>query len=209
MQIPLELSFRDVEKTPDVEKLIRSKVDRLERFCDHITSSRVAVEKPNATASAGNPYRVRIDITVPPGHELVVDKEPRDHAPNDSLRTVINSAFDAAERQLKALNDRQHGEVKTHADVEARAFVVKKFDDEGYGFIKTPDGREVYFHKNSVVEKAFGRVTVGTQVRFEETMGEMGPQATSVHILSKPGVLPLAELEGDDGIAPPDGWQAS
>lgn len=206
MQIPLELSFRDVQKTPDVEEMIRTKVDKLERYCDRITGSRVAVERPHKNVSSGNPFRVRIDLTVPPGHELVVTKEPLDNAPNDSLVTVVNSAFDAAERQLKELVDRQRGEVKTH--VEPVAFVVRKFDDEGYGFLKTPDGREIYFHENSVAQDDFERLAVGTQVRFEETMGEMGPQATTVQILDKPGERPMAEREGDDEVAPPKSWQA-
>jgi cold shock CspA family protein len=47
-------------------------------------------------------------------------------------------------------------------------------------FIETADGCEVYFHCNSVLDDAFEHLTVGSEVRFVEEMGEKGPQATSV-----------------------------
>ncbi|HVS03591.1 MAG TPA: HPF/RaiA family ribosome-associated protein [Thermoanaerobaculia bacterium] len=203
MQVPLELSFRNVENPDGLEPLIRRRVDKLEKFCDHITSCRVAVERPNQHARSGNPYRVRIDLTVPPGHALVVTKEPGDSDFHDELPTVVRAAFDAAERQLKELVDRQQRDVKTHP--EPRALVVRMFGEEGYGFLKTPDGREVYFHHNSVVNGDWDRLQVGTQVRFEETMGDMGPQATTVQLVDKPG----ATLPGDrpSDVRPPMGWE--
>jgi len=42
---------------------------------------------------------------------------------------------------------------------------------EGYGFIETAVGREVYFHRNSVLDDAFEHLTVGSEVRFAEEMG--------------------------------------
>lgn len=47
------------------------------------------------------------------------------------------------------------------------------------------DGREIYFHKNSVLSGAFPRLKIGTTVRFAEERGEKGPQATSVRILPR------------------------
>lgn len=185
MQVPPQIDFRHIDRTPELERLINEKIARLEKFCDHITSCRVAVERPHRHESGGNPYRVRIDINVPPGHEVVVTKNPGDHDPHDELRTVINNSFRAAERQLKELTDRQQSEVKTHE--EPHALVSKIFPDQGYGFLRTLEGREVYFHKNSVIEHEFDDLAIGTEVRFAQTMGEKGPQATTVHIVNKPG----------------------
>lgn len=47
---------------------------------------------------------------------------------------------------------------------------VAKLAGEGYGFIETADGREVYFHRNSVLDDAFEHL-VGSEVRFAEEMG--------------------------------------
>lgn len=116
MELPiLQLSFRDIppSRQPEIEERVRARAEKLERFCDHIMSCRVAIECPHRTEAAGNPYRVRIDLTVPPGHELVVSKEPADNDGHDIL-LMVNGAFEAAERQLKALVEKQRGEVKTH-----------------------------------------------------------------------------------------------
>jgi len=191
MEVPIQLNIRDVpeERHGQVEEKVRQRAAKLERFCDHIISCRVAIDRPHKFETSGNPFRIRIELTVPPGHDLVVRKEPGDFDLHTDLLTVVNGAFEAAERQLKELVERQRGEVKTHD--EPLALVTRLFREEGYGFLKTVDGRDVYFHQNAVVD-GWDRLQLGTQVRFEETMGDMGPQATSVHVVDKPG----ATLEG-------------
>ncbi|MFN2646410.1 MAG: cold-shock protein, partial [Burkholderiales bacterium] len=80
---------------------------------------------------------------------------------------------------------RRH-EQKPHLS-EPRGLVEKLFAEEGYGFIRTlEDNRQLYFHRNSVLHDDFGRLTVGTEVRFAPEEGEEGPQASSVQVLSKP-----------------------
>lgn len=76
MQVPLEIVYRGVNKTDALETLIREKVDKLEQICDHIISCHVAVEQAHEHPSAGSPYRIRINLSVPPGHELAADKSP-------------------------------------------------------------------------------------------------------------------------------------
>ena len=63
--------------------------------------------------------------------------------------------------------------------------VAKFVAGEGYGFIETADGREVYFHRNSVLDDAFEHLTVASEVRFVEEMGEKGPQANTVRLVGK------------------------
>jgi cold shock CspA family protein len=189
MQVPLELSFRNVQKTEAIETLIREKVAKLEQVCDHINSCRVAVEKPQSNQNSGNVYRVRLDITVPPGHEIVVTREPT--FVNDAQRplsSVIREAFTAARRQLKELVNRQRMEIKSHPQQETRAIVTKLFPEAGYGFMQTVDGLEIYFHRNSVTNNDFDRIEVGTGVRYVATEGNDGLQATTVQIVNKPGV---------------------
>lgn len=204
MQVPLKLQFKDVDQTPDLERRIRSKVDRLERHCDYLISCRVLVERPHRHEQSGNPYRVRIEASVPPGHDIVVAKDPGDNDLSDSLVTVINNAFTAAERQIKELVERQRREVKTH-DVP-RALVVRINRKQGFGFVRTVDGRELYFHRNAFLNGEFDHLEVGTEVRFEEEMGEDGPQATTVHVLGKPGARAATAFE-PQAAEPPRGWK--
>jgi cold shock CspA family protein len=69
--------------------------------------------------------------------------------------------------------------VKIH-EAPPKGRVVKLFPEEDYGFIETSDGREVYFHRNSVIDPAFDKLKEGTKVVFIEEQGDKGPQAKRV-----------------------------
>ncbi len=182
MQLPLEISYRGVEKTDEIDQLIRAKAARLDRFCDHISRCDIAIERPNHAQHSGNPFRVRVDVTVPPGHELVADEKQGEHEMHEPLTKVINDAFKTMERQLKDLVERQRHEVKTHA--EPRALITKLFAD--YGFIND-GGVDVYFHRNALVGAEFEALKIGAEVRFDLSHGEVGPQASTVHLVSTGG----------------------
>ena len=66
-----------------------------------------------------------------------------------------------------------------------RARIAKLFPEEKYGFLETPDGREIYFHSNSVLQPGFDHLEVGAEVHFAEERGEQGPQASTVSFLGK------------------------
>ncbi len=110
MQLPIEISYRGVEKTDQLEELIRAKAERLDRFCDHISRCDVMIEHPNHSQHSGNPFRVRIDVTVPPGHELIAEEKQAAHEMHEPLSKVINDAFKTMERQLKTLVEKQRHE---------------------------------------------------------------------------------------------------
>jgi len=189
MEIPLELSFRGVEKTPDLEQLVDREVGKLQRIAS-FTSCRVAIEQPHQHHRSHNPYRVRIEVTMPPGKDLVVIKNPRDSDSGDNVSTVIRKAFDAMERQLKDAAEKRRGDVKSHMD-EPTALVSRLFPEQAYGFLHTPDGREIYFHRNAVLHEDYERLEIGTEVRYAETMGDKGPQASTVQIVNKPGATQI------------------
>jgi cold shock CspA family protein len=58
--------------------------------------------------------------------------------------------------------------------------VKKLLPEDGYGFLESADGREIYFHRNSVRELGFESLEIGARVRFAEEEGEKGPQASRV-----------------------------
>ncbi len=186
MQIPPEITYRDIKKTEKIDSLVREKIAKLEKFCDYINSCRVVLEKAHENPSSGSPYKVSIDITIPHGRELAVTHNPDEGKQYPALETVIRDAFEAARRQLVSITTEQKGDRKVHPEQEISAIITKLFSDQDYGFIKAVDtGREVYFHRNSVVNVSFDELSVGNGVRFQETEGEMGPQATSVMILDR------------------------
>lgn len=114
MRVPPEISYRGVNKTDALETLIAEKISKLEQFYSEISSCHLSVEKVHDHPESGSPYRVRIDITVPEDREIVVDKSPDQGVQYPSLEAVIRDAFDAANRQLKEMNEQQHNHMKTN-----------------------------------------------------------------------------------------------
>lgn len=187
MQVPLELTFRGVKKTEALDALVRGKVEKLHRVCDYLTSCRVAVERPQGNPSAGSSYRVRVAVQVPRGHELVAVREPSQGTVNDTLETVIHRTFDAMRSQLEQLVAKQRRDVKAHPSQDMVGIVDQLFPDEDHGFLKTPEGESVYFHRNAVVNADLEDLVVGTGVRYVEEMGEHGPQASTVQVVARVG----------------------
>jgi cold shock CspA family protein len=185
MQLPVQISFRGVAHSDAVEASIRERAGRLEQFYDRITSCRVIVESPHAHHHKGNLYHVRIDLTVP-GAEIVVRRDPEEHHAHEDIYVAVRDAFDAARRQLEDHVRRARGDIKSH-EAPRHGRVSKLFAGDGYGIIETPDGREIYFHRNSVVGDVFSRIAIGQEVRFVAAEGESekGPQATTVHLVGK------------------------
>ncbi len=136
MQIPLEISYRDVYKTDELENLIREKAGKLEKVCDHITSCHVAIEKPQKSLINGSPYRIRIDIRIPPGHELIIKREPGEGNMDESLFAIVRETFEAAKRKTQKLCKKQRSKIKNHPAQETVAIVSELYPENGYGFIK-------------------------------------------------------------------------
>ncbi|HXV80329.1 MAG TPA: HPF/RaiA family ribosome-associated protein [Candidatus Binatia bacterium] len=183
MQVPLKITFRNVRKTPDIEALIDKQTAKLEHISNNIVSCHMAVTKRQKSQRAGNPFRVRIDVTVPPQHELVVIREASEGEFHEQLPAVLGGAFDVMRRQVKKLAEKR---VKIQSGQEAGGFVSLLLRKEAYGFITSLDGREIYFHKDSLPTGEFDRLEIGTGVCWVEQQGEKGPQASSARIVAKP-----------------------
>lgn len=180
MQQPLQISFRHMEPSIAVEAKIREKASKLEQFYDRIMGCRVVVEAPHRHHHQGKLYHVRIDLTVP-GGELVVSREHHEKQAHEDVYIAIRDAFNAAQRQLESYAQRQRGAVKHH-ESPPQGRISALIPEQDYGKIETIDGREVYFHRNSVLNGSFENLEVGNEVRFLEEDGEQGPQASTVHL---------------------------
>lgn len=166
-----------------IERNIREKADKLESFCEKIMGCRVLVEAPHRHHRKGKLYHVRIDLTLP-GGEIVINREPSRHAAHKDAYVAIRDAFVAARRKLQDFARRRRGVLKIH-EPRPRARVTKLFPDKGFGFLETADGREIYFHGNSVLEPGFHQLEIGTEVTFAEEPGLDGPQASTVKFAGK------------------------
>jgi ribosome-associated translation inhibitor RaiA len=144
MQLPLQIAFHNMDRSEPIEAAVQEKAAKLDEFARQIMGCRVVVEAPHKHHERGNQYQVRIDITVP-GEEIVVNREPPEHTAYRDIDVALRDAFDSARRQLEDYVRRVRGTVKVH-EGQPHARVSKLFPEEGYGFLETPDGREIYFH---------------------------------------------------------------
>jgi cold shock CspA family protein len=178
MQRPVQITFRGIPHSDALEAYVRAHVTKLETFAARITGCRVAIESPHQHAHSGRHYRVCVDLTVP-GEEIAITRSPDETISNEDAHSAVDRAFDEAGRRLQDYVRRQRGDVKPH-EHHRHGRVKKLFTYEGYGFVETPEGEEVYFHRNAVLNGAFGRMKIGHDVTFVEEMGEKGPQASTI-----------------------------
>src|SRR5580692_484442 len=165
MSFPIQVTFRDMGSSDAVEAYIRDRAQKLDTFSSRITNCRVAIHSPHRHHQTGRHYRVRVDLVVP-GGEIVVSHAPDEDPSNTDAYSAIDEAFERLSRRLEDYVRRQRGDVKPHDKHYREGRVAKLWTYEGYGFLRTSEGGEVYFHRNSVLDHAFDRMKVGSQVRF-------------------------------------------
>lgn len=188
MPVPLQITFRDFDSSDAVKARVEEEVEKLGRYYPRIVAVRVVLEQPHKRKAKGNAFRTVLRIEVP-GEDIEVSRHPGSNAAHEDIYVCIRDAFDEARRRLADHKQRQRGDVKRH-EAPPHAQVLALFPD--HGFLRSVDGRDVYFHRNAVVNGDFDKLTVGVEVRFAETMGEQGPQASTVTPVGKQNHAPLA-----------------
>ena len=114
-----------MDKSDAIEELVREHAARLERHHPRIQSCRVAIERTHRHQHSANDFRVRVDLTLPGRHEVVVDRETAEggeyHARNqrEALYKLVPEAFAAAERRLEREGAERRGKVRHHRAREA------------------------------------------------------------------------------------------
>lgn len=179
MNIPLKITFLGIEPSEAVEAKIRQRAGDLDQFSPLLQRCEVWVDAPHGHHRKGYLYNVRIRATVS-GEELTVDRQPDE----EDVFVAVRDAFDALRRRLEDHLRRWRGDIKRH-EPSPQARVERLFPVEGYGFLKTPEGREIYFHRNSLKEGSFDALRPGAPVLYSEEEGIEGPQATVVRIVTE------------------------
>ncbi|MFN3745315.1 MAG: HPF/RaiA family ribosome-associated protein [Hyphomicrobiaceae bacterium] len=184
MQVPLQIAFEHLDPSDALEAAVRREAQRLERFHDRITSMRVVLARPQHRHTKGDTYTVRIHIAVPGGRHIDISRDPSATGRHEDIHVTIRDAFDAAGRQLQDHVRKISGDVKAH-EAPPHGVIASLVPERDHGFIAASDGREIYFHRNSVIGARLEDLRPGQEVRFSEASGDKGPQATSVRLIGK------------------------
>lgn len=175
MQMPLQVVFRDIDRSPAIEAAVAEKAAKLEQFFSRIIACRVTLGMIQRHKHQGKLFNVRVDITVP-GQEIVVN---RDRA--EDIFVALRDAFDHARRRLEDTSRRLRGDIKLH-ELEARGKVVEIYPEEGFGFIEKADGGHVYFHRFNLQKPDFSELSEGDEVTFLEEPAAQGTQANRIRV---------------------------
>jgi ribosome-associated translation inhibitor RaiA/cold shock CspA family protein len=191
MQVPLEISFHNLDSSEWVEREIRARVDDLERIYSRLTSCRVHVDQRARNESGKIPPVVRIELGIPGQRDLAVTHEP-DHLQrkfqSPDIQNAINEAFRIAERRLRELKERREDRLQQPPHEAEREFlgqVAEMHADRDHGFLINNSGSLLYFHRSSMLNGDFDALVRGEDVHYVEEVGDTGPIATKVRVKAK------------------------
>ncbi len=163
---------------------IEKYIDKLEEYSKDLMHCEVVVTAPHRHHHKGKIFHINIRIHTRNG-DIIVNHQPEKNAAHEdfyvSLRTPSGPLAGLSKITRASCAHRR----KTADTVPRPAVVRRLFAAEDYGFLETHDGREIYFHRNSLVNGDFDKLEVGMKVTFTEKMGENGPQASTVHMTTK------------------------
>lgn len=182
MQTTPQIDFQGLESSPALRARIEQWIGRLEKLYGRTTACRVVVKAPGGRHRTGGLFEVNVHIALPDGREVRVERTPPADERFQDAYFAVNEAFKHARRQLQDQVKRMRGFVKTH---ETQPIGVVAALTPDHGFIHTPDEKEVYFHRNSVLNGDWAKLEVGSRVAFAEEMGVKGPQASSLRLMGK------------------------
>lgn len=184
METPVEIDFQGMDPSLEVRGAIDKHVAQLEERFGRITDARVVLKAPSGRHRTGGLYEISVHLSLPDGREVNVGRVRQDDERFADLNYALNDTFKRARRQLQDNVRELQGQVKQSSG--SPCGTVAELDPLGeFGFIKTDDDREIYFHRNSVLGEGYAQLSVGARVTFAEEMGDKGPQASTVKPMSK------------------------
>ena len=183
MQEPLQIAFHNMASSPPLERRVRELFGRLERYYDGIVSARVVLEAPHKQAHKST-LGISISVGVP-GRDIVVKREQRIHEADNHNVWVLTEAFEAAGRQIEEYSRIRRRDVKAHAPDQRYARVVRLYPEQDYGFVETPEGQNLYFHRAVVRDDKYDDLAVGGEVMYTpaHAEGAMGPMASGIRVI--------------------------
>lgn len=188
--IDLKIQCLDFTESPSITSAVESHLESLKKTNSQIMSCHVVISKPHRKQHHGNTYQVKLRLHMA-GKQIIIDKDSGKNHAHEDIYIAIRDAFLAAKRKVEEFSRMREGRIKERVR-PMHAKIVRIIPADDCGFIVSEDHREIYFHKNALLNDNFENLKVGQEVRFSEAMGEKGPQITSMEIVGHSGhVIPV------------------
>jgi ribosomal subunit interface protein len=101
MQVPLDISFHNMEPSEALRAEVEREARRLEKFHDRITSCHVTVDAPRTRHRKGDLFEVGIRVAMPQHKDIIVNKTHGDAPEHEHASVAIKEAFARAQRQIE------------------------------------------------------------------------------------------------------------
>jgi ribosome-associated translation inhibitor RaiA len=145
MQTPVEVEFQEMVVSPAVQELIEDHVRKLEQRYGRITACRIVVKGPGHRHQTGGQYDINIRLALPDGREVNIGRTPKADERHAELSFAVTDAFKRARRRLQDNTRRMEGMIKSH-EGQSIGTVVRLDPAGDFGFLRSGDGEEIYFH---------------------------------------------------------------
>lgn len=170
----MEIHWRNVEDIRDEERqAIEERLRSLAAGHNDLIDVRIAAKPTRHHRRGGQEVTIACQAR---GKELVAART------REEVSLALHEALDAFEREVRRLRDRRTRRRSERPAVPPHLGIIDRvFAEEGYGFILTDGGEQVYFHRNAVGDGLdFEQLEEGQRVGLNIEAGEKGPQATAV-----------------------------
>ena len=169
------IESRSVEMTPRWKAEIEERMTALDAGHHDLLHCRATLTKNRHHKKDARVAETLIVVSLPGRHTITARKQEK------TFEESIRAAFAAVETELQRYRGKRAAtEVRTEPVPPLRGVICKLFPKEGYGFILSDGGGEVYFHQHALQKLKFDDLTDGIEVAFNMEAGEKGPQATVV-----------------------------
>jgi ribosomal subunit interface protein len=175
LALNVEIHWYKCEKLEDAEKSVAE--ERLQGLAEHHTDLidvKIAARPTRHHRHGGKEVRISAEVR---GVGIVAVRT------RDDLGQALNETLDAFERELRRLRERRRDIRSVRLPEPPYLGIVDRvFRDEGYGFILTDGGEQVYFHRNALKRGlSFEALEEGKRVALNLEPGDEGPQANAVY----------------------------
>lgn len=101
-----QVVFHNIDQSPALADNVSKRIQKLRRFSNDIIGGRVVLDSPHNNHHKGKVFSVAIEIHTA-SREVIVKQVQHDKPAHEDIYVAVRDAFNAAERQLKAI-DKKH-----------------------------------------------------------------------------------------------------
>ncbi len=97
----IQITFEGVRQSDAIEGYIRGEIENLSDAGARVISSTIVVTQPRAKHFSGDPYRLRVRLTVEGGSDINVSHDPGAGNRHDAMQIAVRDTFRIVRRRLE------------------------------------------------------------------------------------------------------------